>query len=303
MKPFRICIALALTLPCAWAQEAQKEDLTTVLAAVREKEKDVKSAIVEMRNQSVFPDGSVFEALGTLRLDGRTHFHSSMRLLLGKEVMSETELVHTPKGVWMRERDPMQGEVFLTIDPKLVQQLKEAAELLETGSPVTAFDNRNEAPLGSALLTDMAEQFDLAVASSTIDGVEYWVLKGAPRPGVTAPEEADIPRPDLVELRVRKSDGLVARMAQSRQGKAFLTVEIVKYERNPTLDPASFAIALPTGQRWKDVREHGPAFAQIQATLKEAEAARKEKEAGAKKTETDPPKSDAEKRDGKDGRD
>jgi outer membrane lipoprotein-sorting protein len=283
-----------LVLPLLLAQDqaapGQKvESLADLIAAVKAKEAAVKSLQMKMMTTGVFPDGRSFETRGTLRLLGRTHVHSLMAMETG-DVRNENETVKTPDGVWMRERNPFLGEVFVVVKPEILQQLKEAAVTLGQVTEAVGSQDLTEGPLGSRMLEDLGKQYDLKVSESKLEGVDCWVAKG---PARAAPEGSpDTGRPTDVEILVRKHDGLVIRMVQFQSGKPMLTVAIQELTLNADLDAKSFSIALPGGQRWKDVKDHPPAWMQIQSTLEEA---RLSKEKGEKK---DGEKKDGEKKEG-----
>jgi hypothetical protein len=85
-----------------------------------------------------------------------------------------------------------------------------------------------------------------------------------------------MPDAEEIELLIAKADAVVARMAQLRGGKPFMTVEVEDIQLNKAMDEKSFKIQLPPNARWRDVKDHPAAWAQIQAMLDEARSRRAE---------------------------
>lgn len=239
---------------------------------VRQGEKAVDSVAMEIESTGRFPDGSEFRTTGSLRVLGTTHFHSKMRARLGGEMEAETETVRTPEGIWMRERDPAQGEIFLRMDRPTMERVDSAAKFLGDDPQGRGFGQReSQSPLGSAVLEDLQRQFDLALREPrTVDGQRVWVVSGPLKDGLSAEDEAFGVGADRVDLLVRVLDGAVIQMTQLREGRPLLEVRIPRLEFDRPFDPSSFTLEVPDNAQVIDVMDHPPARQQILRMLEEA---------------------------------
>ncbi len=282
-------VFLLTALPCPAAQDAAppQPGVAELIARIQAKEKAITAVSVKMRTRSAHPDGAVFETSGTLRVLGATHFHTTSRMRMGDAMEGEHEVVRTPDGLWMRELDPIQGEVFTTMSPDLIKTVEAAAKQLGDDGMPGAIPGQNEGPLGSALLVSLQRQFELKVDKKLVkDGIDHWVLRGTSRPG-QEPEAAGLPNPDTVEVVVSETPLAVVRMAQFAAGKEILVIEIDDVQVDPPLSPASFKLD-SRGKRVLDVMDYAPMAAQINALLDEA----KRVQAGEKPPGDKPPGTD-----------
>jgi hypothetical protein len=269
----------------AAAQEAAQEpsppvqisDVKALVAEIEKREREVSSAVLEMQTKGRFPGGVAFTTSGTLRVLGKTHFHTEMTSRFGppdEEMEAQFATVKTPDGVWMRERDPAQGEIYVRMTPELVARLESASAFLG-GVEVPGVGGHSSGPLGSVMLADLEKQFELTVSGPReLDGEQVWLVEGPRRAGVSAegPDDGFGALADRVEMRVRCSDTAVVRMTQLRQGRPILEVSITKLVLDSPLAPESFAIEIPEGTRVIDAMDHPPAQAQIERILEEARA-------------------------------
>lgn len=215
------------------------------------------------------PDGSRFRTTGTMRVLGKTHFHVTMHWSFGEDQEGETETVRTAEGLWMRERDPVQGEVFTRMDKALMDRVESASAWLGDPSLAGPGGAQAESPLGSRMIADLATSFALTIdGPREIDGVEVLVVSG-PRKASTE-EDLLAPEADHVDVLVRVADAAVVRMTQLVKGEPITEVKIVELDLKPDLDPASFALVLPEGASFVDVLEHPPARAQIERLFDDA---------------------------------
>lgn len=274
-------IALGALACCLGAQtegapvsNAQAKPLQDLVATMKAREKGVTSAYLETVTRARFPGGVTFLLEGKVRVLGKTHFHISNRVNVD-DMTTETERVTTPEGIWIREKGPAFGEVFLSMDPELAKEFKDALAVLAVKE--TSVQNPAGEPLGSAMLESLALQFDLQVARQTIKGQDYFVVRGPIREGADEHAgPAGMPTPDRVELLVRAADLAVVQMTQFQDGKELMQIETTVLELDRPMEKASFRLEPPPGVAFKDVREHPPAWTQIQRTLKQAEAKRRE---------------------------
>jgi hypothetical protein len=253
-------------------EASQVESVDDLVKFVRQREQAVGSVSMQMESVGRFPDGSEFRTKGSLRVLGTTHFHARMSSTLGPDMETETETVRTPDGIWMRERDPVQGEVWLAMDRPTMERIDGATRALGPDADGAGFGSRDaQTPLGSAVLEDLGQQFDLQVRGPrSIDGQECWVVGGPLRPGLGSEDEPFGLGADQVDVLVRTGDGALLQMTQLRQGEPLMEVRITALEFDRPFDPASFRIEIPERVQWSDILEHPPARAQIERLLEDA---------------------------------
>ena len=269
----------SLLLPLA-AQEAgtppleasQVRSVEDLLRYVRQREGAVESVEMAIESSGTMPDGSEFHSKGTLRVLGTTHFHATMAAEFGEGMETETETVRTPDGIWMRERDPVQGEIYLRMDRALMERVDAATKALGGDAAAAGFGSREaSSPLGAALLEDLAAQFDLSLREpQVVDGQRCWVVGGPLRGGATPGEDPFGLNVDQVDVLVRSSDGAVVRMPQFHDGRPMLDVRIPRLEFDRPFEESSFALAVPEKATVIPVLEHPPSAAQIERLLAEA---------------------------------
>ena len=273
-----------------------------LLAAIRAAERGLEQGHMLIETTGRLPNGSKFRTEGTLRVLRGTHFHVQMKWSFGEDQEGETETVRTPEGLWMRENDPVQGQVFTHMDKDLAQRVEAASAVLGEGSLAGPGAAQAESPLGSRMIEDRAGNFGLTVQGPrTIDGVSVLVV-GVPRKA-SSPDDQLAPEADHVDVLVRVADGAVIRMTQLQKGEPLSEVRVPELDLKVELDPASFVLKAPAGVAFTEVMAHPPARAQIERLS--AEAAQKGwKDPAAPATELtgtenkDPDKKDGEKKDG-----
>ncbi len=270
------CLALTLcagqgtsqTTPSAPKPKSVKELVTFVKA----REEAVKRVYIEMETEGLLPDGMRFKTAGTMRVLGKTHFHSRMQVHFGEDLVAETETVKTPRGVWTREKDSIQGSVTTHMKPELLAQLESASRFLDKDAGLPGLGGKAQGPLGSAMIEDLNRQFDLALTGpEVVDKQTCWVVTGMLRKG-QSPAEGLPPQlaPDQVEIAIRTLDLAVVRMTQLRAGKAMTTVRIKKIELDRPMDKNSFGLKQGDTVTPIDVMEHPPAREQILSVLQDA---------------------------------
>ena len=280
-----ILAGLTPCLPAQSEQDSQAYTVSSLVAEMRERQKPVTTAYLEMTTRGSYPGGVTFEIQGSIRVLGETHFHSSHRSTFEEAITVETERVVTPDGAWMREKDPAFGEVYLAMGRALSVMLRAAtAELAGEGG---GMDNPAKDPLGSAMIESLNKEFDLTVQKRVINSRDYLVVDG-PRLAAADSSGADgrggrVPTPDRVELLVRLPDLAVVQMTQFKDGAELMKIETTVLELNRPMKMESFRIDLPEGKSFKSVKDHPPAWAQIQRQLKLAEDQRAARKADEKK--------------------
>lgn len=253
-------------------QESQVKTVEDLVTYVQQRERAVESVSMAMDSVGHFPDGSEFRTQGTLRVLGTTHFHATMKAQFGDQMAAETETVRTPEGIFMREVDPVQGEIYLRMDRALMDRVDSAAKALGDDAEIGGFGAQQaRSPLGSAMLEDLSRQFELTVREPTlIDGQRCWVVGGPLKSGLTDEDEPFGLGADQVDVLVRTGDGAVIKMTQIRQGAPLLEVRITGLEFDRPFDPASFTLSVPPKGQMIDIMEHPPARAQIERMFEEA---------------------------------
>ncbi len=250
------------------------EDVRTVddlIGYVQAHERTVKSVTMSIQTEGVFQDGSPFTTEGTLRVLGETHFQQKMTAKLGPDMEFETETVRTPDGVWMRERDPIQGEVYLHMDKALMARVQSASEAVGEAGGV-GLDGRSESPLGSAMLRDIDRQFQLTLSGpKVIDRAECWVVAGPVRAKDDASGDVLGTGADRVDIVVRVADGAITSMTQFKEGRPLIQVHIHDLVLDPILEPESFVLSVPPRTELVDVMDHPPTQAQLQELFERAQ--------------------------------
>lgn len=275
----RIFPILLCSAPFLAAQEpaAPLPTLDQLVEQVRATEAKVGSLEIQMRTSGTLPGGDRHEIEGRTRVLGKTHRHTMVKGSMGSVMRFENETVTTPEGTWMRQSDPMQGEVFLRMDAALQKKLADASALL--GTPVPGAEDDPLAMAGSKMIEDMRRWFELGVSETRIDGRDYWVLRG---PARARGDETEQPMRlgDELEILIDKLGLTVRRMLTFEQGTPKDSIEILSLTLDPRLEPTSFRIELPAGKSWLDVMNHPPSKAMIEGILSDAKEKERDKEKG-----------------------
>jgi len=271
-------LVTSAVLPAANAP--QEPDIKDLMEKLERSETAVRSVSMKLTTEGRHPSGQPFQSEGEIRVLRGTHFHVTLRFRFSEQLEGESETVRTPEGVWIRDKGPAFGEVFLEIPgPKgepdgssLMEQLDEAARLLGPDASVLgAFDSRSLSPLGSRMLRDLDERYDLEVQKrASLGSHRGYRVGGDLRDDVPA---AGPVTPDRVELFIREHDGAVLEMVQFRDGVPLTKVRIEELELDKPMEPESFTLDAG-GKTFRSVREHPPAWASIEQVLEQARAIR-----------------------------
>ena len=206
-----------------------------------------------MRTTKRLFNGGTLRVSGTIEAMTRTaaagrsarnyvHVQTSVEALEDGLVARST-LLRTPAGVWLRDRDPVQGDVFLTMTPELVRELEEASKILDRAvSPGTLVPTDAglgvAAPLGSAVLEELAANYTLTVTSRTIDSTDVYVVSGPSRAAPSEIEQLGVP--DHVEVLVRRLDLVASRVRELRAGEKLSEIVIESVELDPLIELQAF---------------------------------------------------------------
>jgi len=269
----KIALILALGSPCAAQTPKAPPTVDALIAAMKTKEGAFETASIEMSTEGSFPGGSSFKTKGKIRVLGKTHFHVVVESDFGPEMHSETETLLTPEGVYTREKDPVQGEVFTYMDAELLGELRAASKVLGKDSELPGLAaGAPQGLLGSQVLGDLAAQFELGVSGPVeVKGDSCWVVAGSLRAGASASDELEMSA-DRVDVLVRRQDLVLLRMTQLKAGKPISEVRIDKIELNLPMTPESFKLEVEPDQKPIDVMDHPPMRDQILRIFEEAEA-------------------------------
>lgn len=274
----------------------QKPEVKEVIDNVIALEKTLKSVEIEMATIGAYPGGLKFRTSGRLRVLGTTHFHILVEsTFVGSdddELRSEVEKVITPDGVTTRQDGPIEV-VYTQMTAALVKRLEvaqkalAAAEKASPGSVVvvpTILSDGGRAPLGSAMVTALAQLFDLSLQKDTrlVGGRQCKVLSGpwrvpTPVKDDKQPTEAQDATSERVgahsaEIVVRP-DGVPIAMRQfDDKHVVLLELRIDKLTLNPGLTAKDFSLAVPEGTVILDVMDHRPSRVQIQRLLDDYQA-------------------------------
>lgn len=261
--------------------KTQDPSLQQLIERMKEREGGAKSATLKMVTKGSYPGGMTFEVSGSVRVLGTTHFHVTTVASFEDGTTVESETVKTPDGVWMREKDHVNGEVFTKMAPELMRQLEKASAATGDGPPMPGgIGSKEIVPVGSAVVEAMGKTYDLTVVDRRIDGEPFYVVAGDARASADTEgkerEESDLPNAARVELLVRQRDLVVQRMSHfGVEGEEILRIEVVDLVLNPPLEASSFVLDRPSNQPFIDVMDHLPAATQINALLERFEESQK----------------------------
>ncbi|MCB9869681.1 MAG: hypothetical protein H6837_07470 [Planctomycetes bacterium] len=279
------CLALLPQAPAQApskpADASQTSAVSEIVRRLEQREARLKSLKLELRTEGSYPNGVSFRTQGTLRVSGGTHFHIRVASHFGaaSDIRSEVEKVVTPKGVWTRQKGPVE-EAYTTMTAELAERLRRARRELAARRPSRPEEHLpggladdGKAALGSQLLAGLNRQFDLAPVDppKKLGKVACRVLAGARRRAGGEKKDAGAVDPTAVqrvEVWLRAADEVPVQVVQfASDGRVLLKLTIENLEIDPVLDPSSFKLVPPAGVTFQDVRTHRPSWAQIQRLL------------------------------------
>lgn len=255
-------------------QPAEDAFVKELVGRMQKAEAAATSVHMELETTGSFPGGMTFETRGSLRVLRGEHprLHARMEFTFEDGLAGRLETLKTPDGVWILEDNPTFGEVFLVMDRALVADLEWAARVLGRADDVPGVDRRAAAPLGSGMVEDLGRQYRLAELSrGERDGQPGRWVGGDLRPSTQPESDPDLLLPDRVELFVRDGDSALLDVVHLHLGKPVQRISVRKLEVNRPLDPASFGLQVGD-RKARPVREHLPAWSQIERILAEADA-------------------------------
>jgi hypothetical protein len=268
----------AQEVPTAAPERAQDPEVSKLVAHLRAREAAAKSVRMELTTEGNLPGGLEFTTQGTLRVlraeqGGVAAVQSKVDFSFDDGLQGRMESVKTPDGVLLLENNPTFGEVFLRLDAALVADLEWAGQVLQRHDLPGLADARAAAPLGSAMVEDLARRYQLApLGKKDQDGQPGTWYGGDRRPGPGLQgEDPDVPLADRVELFVREGDQVLLQVVHLRLGKVVQRIRVGTLVVDEPMPLESFKLEVK-GLRPRDVREHAPMWQQIEQVMQRAQA-------------------------------
>lgn len=245
-----------------------------LLAAMRKTEAAAQTVLLAMETQGQGPEGLTVTTRGTLRVLRGAHpaVHTVVDYEFGNGLRGRLESARTAAGVLVLEDNPAQGETLTHIDPATATDLEWAGEVLEREAVPGMQDGRSQAPLGSAMLTELGRVFDLQpLPRQERDGQAGTWLGGPLRAGLQPESDPEVPLGDRVELFVREPDHALLEVAVWQETLVVQRIVVTRIEIDRPMTVESFVID-GRGLRQRSLREQPAAWEQVQKMLEEAEA-------------------------------
>lgn len=260
--------AFAQAPPSAAAAPAQADPVDGLVAAMRAAEGRLKSVAIELSTSGLLPGELPVTTHGVLHVlrGAQAALHARVEFTFDDGIRGRCESAQTAAGIVWYEDNPAFGEVFVQIEPKVVAELEWAGEVLQRDELPGMRDRRAQAPLGSAMVAALRQQFQLAVDGRTERTGEAgtW-LAGKRKPGLDV-EDPDLPVADAVELFVRARDQALLEVRHLQAGKTIQHLVVDKLEVDVEL-PAKLFEVDGGGQSLRPVQQHQPLWELIDQTL------------------------------------
>ena len=278
-----------------------------VVRKLREAESKATRVRLQLLTEGTLPGSLEFHTKGTLRV-----LRSEQGALIAAQaiidctfadgIQSHMESVKNPNGLWTYETNPAFPEVYLHYDKDLVADLEWAGEVLGRTDLPGAGDARAMAPLGSEMLADLAQRFDLQEMGGRTGGQLGNWYGGDRRPGGNQEDDADLPLADRVELFLRSPDKALLEIVYLQAGKPIQRIKAESLVIGEPMPLESFVLDTK-GKKPKDVRGHDPEWDQIQQLLQAAREKAEKLPEGMRlppsERKKEEPKKDEPKKDGK----
>jgi hypothetical protein len=256
------------------AATPQTDPIDALVAAMTAAEQAVTSVRVELRTRQTMVDGFEVTTQGVLHVLRGTQsaVHTVFEFATGDGIRGRVESAQTAAGILIHEDDPLFGEVFVRIEPKIVQDLEWAGRVLRADHLPGMADPRAQSPLGAAMVVELRRHFTFAVdASRDRRGAEPGIwLTGRRKPGLDADDPA-LPLADQVTLFVRNQDRALLEVVQQRGDEVLQQLEVVSLATGLELPAATFAVDA-RGLKLREVQQFTPLWEQIEDVLQKAES-------------------------------
>ncbi|MBK8101237.1 MAG: hypothetical protein IPK26_29500 [Planctomycetes bacterium] len=247
--------------------------VTELVTAMQKAEAAARTVWLAMATEQHGPEGLAVTTRGTLRVLRGEHpaVHTVVEYEFGNGLRGRMESARTEAGVLVLEDNPAQGETLTHIDPATATDLEWAGEVLEREAVPGLQDARSQAPLGSAMLADLARVFDLQpLPRRERDGQAGTWLGGSLRSGLQPETDPEVPLGDRVEVFVREPDQALLEVAVWQGPLVIQRIVVTKIEIDRPMTAELFAID-GKGLRQRSLREQPAAWEQVQKLLEEAE--------------------------------
>lgn len=246
-----------------------------VVQAIRAAEAKALQVRLEIMTEGTLPGDLSFKTKGSMRVlrteqGALVAAHVVLDCTFAGGIQSRMESVKTPLGMWTFEQNPTLGEVWLHYDRDLMRDLEWAGLVLQRSDLPGSKDARVSAPLGSEIVADLAQHYELAVMRSRERAGEEGTWYGGDRkPQQGQGDDADLPVADHVELFLRKQDTALLEVTYLANGKPIQRIKVLQCVLHEAMPLDSFALD-SRGIKPKDVREYPPEWEQLQQVLQSA---------------------------------
>ena len=277
-----LCAAAGRTQePGAKAPEAAQDPvLADIVARLQQAEAAAKTVRLELATEGHMPGGLDFRTRATLRVlnaaqGGIAAVQSTADYTFADGLTGHIETVKTPDGVLINEQNPTFGEVFVRIDKATVADIEWAGRVLQRTDLPGQADNRAAAPLGSAMVADLARRYALHALGSDRNARNgqpgrWYGGDRRPGPGIEGSDDPDMPLADHVELFFRDPDSAVLEIVYLQDGKVTQRIAVDNLVLDDPMPLESFKLD-DKGKRPLNVKEHPPMWQQIEELLQRAE--------------------------------
>lgn len=274
-------VTLVLALGSGRAQEGQKppekppqpDPIEAIVAEIRTAEQAAKSIATELATTGNLPGDMSFSTAGTIHVlrGTQSKLRTTAQFSWANGVVGRWETLRTKDGITIYQDDPAFGEVLVRVSPSLVTDLEWAGEVLKRADLPGMKDARADAPLGSLMLDDLRQHFDLVRGERKERAGEagMW-LEGKRRPGL-GDQDPDLPRADRAEAFVRQKDHAVLEVVHYAADKVLQRIEVKKLEIDGAIEDAVFTLD-NRGLKARDAEDYPPMREQIRRALEEAES-------------------------------
>jgi hypothetical protein len=256
--------------PAAPAPEA--DAIAPIVAAIREAEKALTSARLELVTIGRLPGGLELSTRGVLHVlrGAQPALHTAVEFSFGDGIAGRMEAAQTNSGITVYEDDPVFGEIHVHIEPAIAADLEWAGTVLERADLPGMVDRRALAPLGSSMLEDLRRHFDLAVEARTEREGEAGQWLGGKSRGGLDEADPDLPLADRVELFVRQRDHALVEVKHLQGETVLQHIVVNKLELGLELPAATFVVD-GRGEPLRAVQSYHPMWGHIEKVLLQAE--------------------------------